>query len=123
MLNVEGLILNILMGLILTVAMFNSIGAIIILIVEKRKGVQTLLKLGATKKNIQTLFFKHGLMISFSGGVIGLVSGICFVSLQKSYSFIKLAGTEIPYPVSLELSNVLLVIVFLLIVCSLGSYL
>ena len=37
MLNVEGLILNILMGLILVVAMFNSVGAIIILIVEKRK--------------------------------------------------------------------------------------
>jgi lipoprotein-releasing system permease protein len=122
MLNVEGLILNILMGLILTVAMFNSIGAIIILIVEKRKGVQTLLKLGATKKNIQNLFFKHGLMISFSGGAIGLFSGICFVSLQKSYSFIKLAGTEIPYPVSLELSNTVLVIVFLLTVCSVGSY-
>ena len=122
MLNVEGLILNILMGLILTVAMFNSIGAIIILIVEKRKGVQTLLKLGATKKNIQNLFFKHGLMISLSGGAIGLFSGICFVSLQKSYSFIKLAGTEIPYPVSLEMSNIVLVIVFLLTVCSIGSY-
>ena len=122
MLNVEGLILNILMGLILTVAMFNSIGAIIILIVEKRKGVQTLLKLGATKKNIQNLFFKHGLMISLSGGAIGLFSGICFVSLQKSYSFIKLAGTEIPYPVSLEMSNIVLVIVFLLTVCSVGSY-
>ena len=36
MLNVESLILNILMVLILTVAMFNSIGAIIILIIEKR---------------------------------------------------------------------------------------
>jgi lipoprotein-releasing system permease protein len=123
MLNVEGLILNILMGLILVVAMFNSVGAIIILIVEKRKGVQTLLKLGATKKNIQSLFFKHGLMISFSGGVIGLLSGICFVYLQKAYSFIKLAGTEIPYPVSLELSNVMVVIVFLLIVCGTGAYL
>ena len=122
MLNVEGLILNILMGLILTVAMFNSIGAIIILIVEKRKGVQTLLKLGASKKNIQNLFFKHGLMISLSGGAIGLFSGICFVSLQKSYSFIKLAGTEIPYPVSLEMSNIVLVTVFLLTVCSVGSY-
>ena len=122
MLNVEGLILNILMGLILTVAMFNSIGAIIILIVEKKEGVQTLLKLGATKKNIQNLFFKHGLMISLSGGAIGLFSGICFVSLQKSYSFIKLAGTEIPYPVSLEMSNIVLVIVFLLTVCSIGSY-
>ena len=123
MLNVEGLILNILMGLILVVAMFNSVGAIIILIVEKRKGVQTLLKLGATKKNIQSLFFKHGLMISFSGGAIGLLSGICFVYLQKAYSFIKLAGTEIPYPVSLELSNMVVVIVFLFIVCGTGAYL
>ena len=123
MLNVEGLILNIVMVLILTVAMFNSVGAIIILIIEKRKGVQTLLKLGATKKNIQSLFFKHGLMISFSGGVIGLLSGICFVYLQKAYSFIKLAGTEIPYPVSLELSNIVLVIVFLFTICTIGAFL
>ena len=123
MLNVESLILNILMVLILIVAMFNSVGAIIILIVEKRKSIQTLLKLGATKKDIQALFFKHGLMISLFGGVIGLFSGVCFVYLQKSYSFIKLVGTEIPYPVGLELSNAVSVIVFLLIVCSVGSYL
>jgi lipoprotein-releasing system permease protein len=122
MLNVESLILNILMVLILIVAMFNSVGAIIILIVEKRKSIQTLLKLGATKKDIQALFFKHGLMISLFGGVIGLFSGVCFVYLQKSYSFIKLVGTEIPYPVGLELSNAVSVIVFLLIVCSVGSY-
>jgi hypothetical protein len=51
------------------------------------------------------------------------LSGICFVYLQKAYSFIKLAGTEIPYPVSLELSNVMVVIVFLLIVCGTGAYL
>ena len=123
MLNVESLILNILMVLILIVAMFNSVGAIIILIIEKRKSIQTLLKLGATEKDIQALFFKHGLMISLFGGVIGLFSGVCFVYLQKSYSFIKLVGTEIPYPVGLELSNAVSVIVFLLIVCSVGSYL
>ena len=56
MLNVESLILNILMVLILTVAMFNSIGAIIILIIEKRTGIQTLLKLGATKKTYNLYF-------------------------------------------------------------------
>ena len=48
MINSEGLILNILMGLILLVAMFNSVGAIIILIVEKTKSIKTLIKLGAT---------------------------------------------------------------------------
>ena len=123
MLKTESLILNILMALILSVAMFNSIGAIIILIVEKRKSIQTLLKLGATKKNIQNVFFKHGLMISLTGGSLGLFSGLCFVYLQKTFSFVKLAGTEIPYPVSLELSNAFSVIAFLLVVCSLGSYL
>lgn len=123
MLKTESLILNILMALILTVAMFNSIGAIIILIVEKRKSIQTLLKLGATKKNIQNVFFKHGLMISLTGGGLGLFFGFCFVYLQKTFSFVKLTGTEIPYPVSLELSNAFSVIVFLLVVCCLGSYL
>ena len=123
MLKTESLILNILMALILSVAMFNSIGAVIILIVEKRKSVQTLLKLGATKKSVQNVFFKHGLMISLTGGVLGLFSGFCFVYLQKTFSFVKLAGTEIPYPVSLELSNVFSVIAFLLVVCCIGSYL
>jgi lipoprotein-releasing system permease protein len=123
MLKTESLILNILMALILSVAMFNSIGAIIILIVEKRKSIQTLLKLGATNKSVQNVFFKHGLMISLTGGMIGLFFGFCFVYLQKMFSFVKLAGTEIPYPVSLELSNVFSVIAFLLVVCCTGSYL
>ncbi|MDA7779360.1 hypothetical protein N8915_00495, partial [Flavobacteriaceae bacterium] len=56
-------------------------------------------------------------------GALGLFSGLCFVYLQKTFSFVKLAGTEIPYPVSLELSNVFSVIAFLLVVCVLGSYL
>ena len=123
MLNVESLILNILMALILTVAMFNSVGAIIILIVEKRKSIQTLLKIGATKKHIQNIFFKHGLMISLTGGVLGLLSGISFVFLQKNYSFIRLTGTEIPYPVSFEFTNVFSVFIILFIICCTGSYL
>ena len=48
MINSECLILNLIMGLILIVAMFNSVGAIIILIVEKQSSIRTLIKLGAT---------------------------------------------------------------------------
>jgi hypothetical protein len=46
-----------------------------------------------------------------------------FVFLQKNYSFIKLTGTEIPYPVSFELTNVLSVFIILFVVCCTGSYL
>ena len=57
MINSEVFDFNILMGLILIVAMFNSVGAIIILIVEKQKSIKTLIKLGATPFNIKQMFF------------------------------------------------------------------
>jgi lipoprotein-releasing system permease protein len=123
MINSEGLILNLIMGLILIVAMFNSVGAIIILIVEKQSSIRTLIKLGATGSQIQNIFFGHGILISMFGGGIGLVAGLFFVWLQKTYSLITLSGTSIPYPVGFELSNVLTVFLFLTIICGAGSYL
>jgi lipoprotein-releasing system permease protein len=123
MINSEGLILNLIMGLILIVAMFNSVGAIIILIVEKQSSIKTLIKLGATESQIQNIFFCHGILISMFGGGIGLVAGLFFVWLQKTYSLITLSGTSIPYPVGFELSNVLTVFLFLTIICGAGSYL
>ena len=109
MINSEGLILNLIMGLILIVAMFNSIGAIIILIVEKQSSIRTLIKLGATESQIQNIFFCHGILISVFGGGVGLLAGLLFVWLQKTYSLITLSGTSIPYPVGFEFSNVLTV--------------
>ena len=123
MINSEGLILNLIMGLILIVAMFNSVGAIIILIVEKQSSIRTLIKLGATESQIQNIFFGHGILISMFGGGIGLVAGLFFVWLQKTYSLITLSGTSIPYPVGFELSNILTVFLFLTIICGAGSYL
>ena len=122
MINSEGLILNILMGLILTVAMFNSVGAIIILIVEKQKSIKTLIKLGATPFDIKHIFFGHGLLISFVGGLLGLSLGVVFVWAQKTFSLITLSGTTIAYPVSFEASNILTVFLFLLTICGIGSY-
>ena len=122
MINSEGLILNILMGLILIVAMFNSVGAIIILIVEKQKSIKTLIKLGATPFNIKHIFFGHGLLISFVGGLLGLSLGVIFVWIQKTFSLITLSGTTIAYPVSFETSNILTVFLFLLTICGIGSY-
>jgi lipoprotein-releasing system permease protein len=122
MINSEGLILNILMGLILTVAMFNSVGAIIILIVEKQKSIKTLIKLGATPFDIKHIFFGHGILISFVGGLLGLSLGVVFVWAQKTFSLITLSGTTIAYPVSFEASNIMTVFLFLLTICGIGSY-
>ena len=123
MLKTEGVVLNLLMGLILVVAMFNTIGAVIIMIIEKQENIKTLYKIGATKQQVQNIFFKHGLLLSFSGGVLGLILGSGVVYFQEGFGLIRLAGTSIPYPVSFDLKNFFLVAGWLLIVALVGSYL
>ena len=123
MLNAEGLILNLVLGLILIVAMFNTVGAVIILIVEKQKDIRTLYKLGAKKHQINSLFFKHGLYLSYSGGSIGLILGCIIVFIQEQFGLILLSGTSLPYPVVFDLNNFITVIGLLLTVGAGGSFL
>jgi len=123
MLNAEGLILNLVLGLILIVAMFNTVGAVIILIIEKQKDIKILYKLGAKKSQIKALFFRHGLYLSYSGGFLGLALGCVIVFLQEMFGVILLSGTSIPYPVVFDLNNFVIVIGWLFFVGLSGSYL
>lgn len=123
MLNAEGLVLNLVLGMILIIAMFNTVGAVVILIVEKQKDIKTLYKLGAHKRQINSVFFKHGLYLSYSGGSIGLVLGCIIVFIQEQFGLILLSGTSLPYPVVFDLNNFVAVIVWLLVVGVGGSFL
>lgn len=123
MLNAEGLILNLVLGLILIIAMFNTVGAVIILIVEKQKDIKTLYKLGAKKSQINYIFFKHGLYLSYSGGTIGLALGCVIVFIQEQLGLILLSGTSLPYPVVFDINNFVTVVGWLLVVGVGGSFL
>jgi lipoprotein-releasing system permease protein len=122
MLNSEELILNFVLGLILIVAMFNTIGAVIILVIEKKKNIKTLHKLGAYPADIRQVFFKHGLLLSYSGGSIGLLIGCLIVFLQEKFSLIYLAGTSIPYPVVFDYKNFFIVSFWIFVVGYFGSF-
>ena len=121
MIKSEEIILNLVMGLILVVAIFNSIGALIILVVEKQKDIEILKKIGAANKDIQVLFFKHGLFMTLSGGVLGLMLGAIIVYIQQALGVIKLSGTQVPYPVNFEALNLLTVFLWVTIVGSLAA--
>lgn len=123
MLNAEGLILNLVLGLILVVAMFNTVGAVIILIIEKEKDIKTLYKIGASRAQVSSVFFRHGLYLSFSGGLVGLVLGCLIVFIQEQFGIISLSGTLIPYPVVFEISNFGIVIGWMVLVGTGGALL
>ena len=95
MLNSEEVVLNLVLALILIVAMFNVVGAIIILITEKQKNILTLFKLGANQKQIRSLFFKNGIYLTFFGSGFGLLIGFIIVFFQQNYSVLYLSGTSI----------------------------
>ena len=123
MLNAEGLILNLVLGLILIVAMFNTVGAVIILIIEKQKDIKTLYKIGANKTQVSNVFFKHGLYLSFSGGSIGLLLGCLIVYLQEQFGILSLSGTSIPYPVVFDINNFGVVVGWMVLVGTGGALL
>jgi len=92
---------------ILIMATFNVIGSLTMLIVDKRKDIGILRKLGATPQLIQKLFLTEGVLITLTGGLLGLLLGIMVVLIQQYFGVLKLgseSGTFIidAYPVALK---------------------
>ncbi len=109
MLNTENLAVYLIFTLVLIIALFNVIGSIIMMILDKRKSLSTLFNLGATLKDIRKIFFIQGSLMSISGGLIGLFLGFVIVVLQKSLSLIMITPS-LAYPVSIEFFNFIIVI-------------
>ncbi len=110
MLNTENVAVYLICTLIMIIALFNVIGAIIMMILDKRKNIKTLYNMGATLRNIRSIFFLQGALMTFLGGVLGIIIGICIVWLQLKFEFIHIT-TTLPYPVKLKAENIAIVFV------------
>jgi len=121
MLNTENLISYLIFTLILIIALFNVIGAIVMMILDKRENLKTLFNLGATVKEIKKIFIFQGFLLTFFGLIIGLILGAIIVLLQKQYGLIMITPS-LPYPVEFQYINVIIVfftIIFLGFIASL----
>lgn len=120
MLNTENLASYLIFTLILIIALFNVIGAIIMMILDKRENLTTLYNLGATVKEIKQIFVIQGILLTVIGLSIGLGLGSALVILQKKYSLFMITQ-HLAYPVEFTLQNLLLVIVTILVLGYLAS--
>ncbi len=82
------------LSFILLIATFNVVGSLSMLIIEKKKDINTLLYLGANKKLIRRIFLIEGIMIIMLGGIVGLLLGIFICWLQQHFGFIKIQNSE-----------------------------
>lgn len=109
MLNTENLAIYLIFTLVIIIALFNVIGAIIMMILDKKKSLNTLFNLGTEPKTIKSIFFFQGSLMTIVSGIIGVSIGVLIVVIQQSFELVMLTP-ELPYPVRLNILNVIIVI-------------
>lgn len=122
MLNTENLAVYLIFTLVIIVALFNLVGALIMMILEKKSNLKTLYNLGVDIKNLRSIFLFQGILIAFGGCVIGLIFGSILVVLQQQYSLVMISST-IAYPTKFELKNIVIVLVTVLILGAISAVL
>ena len=110
--RLEKWIIYAVLTLILIIAAFNMIGALAMLVLEKRKDISVLQALGAHKSLIQKIFLSEGVLLAATGAVAGILLALVICFLQLKFKLIKLAGTSFLidyFPVRLVLTDFILV--------------
>lgn len=88
--------------LVLIVASFSAVGALVMLIIDKRDDVETLRALGAPTPFIRRIFICEGLLIGAAGGGAGLLLGLLLSLGQQHFGWIAMPADNFvlsSYPV------------------------
>lgn len=108
--NTENFVSYLIFTLIIIIALFNVIGAIIMMIIDKKDNLKTLFSLGTTVKEIKRIFVYQGFLLTFFGMLVGLVLGVILVFLQDAFGLFMITES-LAYPVEFQFYNLLIVIV------------
>jgi lipoprotein-releasing system permease protein len=123
--RLEKWIIYAVLTLILIIAAFNMVGALTMLVLEKRKDISVLQSLGADKNLIRKIFLSEGLLLAFSGAGTGIVFALIICFLQLKFKIIKLVGNSFLidyFPVRLVFTDFLLVTFTALIIAFTASW-
>ena len=120
MLNTEHIAVYLIFTLILVIALFNIIGSIIMMILDKKNNLKTLFSLGATPQDLRSIFFYQGVLMTAIGGVLGIGIGILIIWVQQHFSVLMITSS-IAYHVDLLWINITIVLVTILVLGTIAS--
>jgi lipoprotein-releasing system permease protein len=108
MLNTENIAVYLIFTLVIIIALFNLIGALIMMILDKKNNLKTLYNLGSEIKDLKKIFLLQGSLLTIIGGIIGLALGIIIVLIQQQFQVVMITES-LAYPVVFSFQNVLIV--------------
>lgn len=114
MMRIEKWMTFLILSFILAIALFNVVGSLSMLMIEKKADAVTLRNMGADDGLIRRIFLFEGWLICGIGAVIGIVIGVLLCLLQEYFGLIQLgesSGAFVidAYPVRVAFGDVLLV--------------
>jgi len=114
------------LSFILIIASFNIIGALSMLVLEKKKDMAALTALGLDKRSVVKLFLLEGWLLSFFGGLTGMAQAVILCILQKKVGLIPMPGSTFLmhyYPVEMHLADFLAVMGIVTLISIVTAYL
>ncbi|MGN6400083.1 MAG: FtsX-like permease family protein [Flavisolibacter sp.] len=123
--QVEKWMIYAILSLILVVAAFNMIGALTMLVLEKKQDISVLHALGADRSFIQKIFLNSGVLLAIIGGGAGMLLAFLIGKAQTKFHLIPLEGNTFMvdyFPVKMVLSDFLLVGFTVLVIALLASW-
>jgi lipoprotein-releasing system permease protein len=111
--------------LILIIAAFNMVGALTMLVLEKRKDISVLQSLGADRSLVKKIFLSEGILLAAVGAGTGIIMALIISFLQMKFHLIKLVGNSFLidyFPVKLVLTDFVLVVFTSVIIAFVASW-
>jgi len=123
MMNIEKWMTFLILCFILLIAVFNVIGSLSMLMVEKQKDVITLRNMGADNRLISWIFLFEGWLISIFGAIAGIALGLLLCLLQQHVGLLRMSGSFVvdTYPVVVKMTDILFSFLTVLIIGFLGA--
>lgn len=106
--KIEKLFVFITFIFIIGVSSINIFFALSMLAIDKKKDIGMLFSMGATKKQVRSIFLAEGAIISLSGAFVGLLLGLVIIVLQQKFGLVKMGlQTSVInyYPVELQFED------------------
>jgi lipoprotein-releasing system permease protein len=105
---------------IVTIASFNILGSLSMLIIDKKEDILILHSMGATKQLIKKIFLFEGWLISIIGAISGLITGTVVCLIQHYFKIISLPGNGSfvisAYPVHIQIPDLFIIFGIVLLI-------
>ncbi len=96
------------LGLIIIVAVFNIVGTLLLMVIERTSSIGILRSFGTKRKQIIQIFLLQGIYLAFIGVVAGNLLALLLIEIQTRFDIIKVPAsvyfvTKVPFDFSPEI--------------------